>query len=120
MPRPSDANFLLSGTGLTASAFYALSQQTSGGQPPAPYYAVATLTNADGLGSGGIAVVGALTATVVPLPAGWPLLLSGVGMLTGVIRRRDAVEERDTNLTTLDHESLGRALCQLPRAAVWT
>ena len=83
--------FLLSGTGLSAVAFYALAAQTAGGLPNPSFFGLASLTNAGGTAGSGVAYIGVSSATVsaVPLPGG--LLLLGSALLA---MRRAAVRRK--------------------------
>ena len=82
--------FNLVSPGLTANSFLFTASQTAGGFPtPAPY-ALASFTNADGTTGGAGSGIAYISATPVPEPEMYVLMLAGLG-LAGVLARRRMV-----------------------------
>jgi hypothetical protein len=80
--------FNLVSPGLTANSFLFRASQTAGGLPnPAPY-ALASFTNADGTTGGPGSGIAYISATPVPEPEMYALMLTGLGLAGLLVRRR--------------------------------
>jgi hypothetical protein len=77
------------GSGLTAGSFLAQSLQNPGGNPNPPYYALASFTNAGGVGGSGTAFVAA-NVVAVPEPQTYVLMIAGLGLLGFAAQRKHA------------------------------
>jgi hypothetical protein len=78
------------GSGLTANSFLATSSQTGAQNPNPPFYALASITNADGNSGNPGSGIAYIATAAVPEPEMYVLMLAGLG-LAGLLARRRMV-----------------------------